>query len=123
MSKVYIQTDGEIVTAMQLSAEPLEGWTATNATAIPDTSAEDGCTVEVRWDGKTLSVVQVPIPPPTREEVQAERKRAYIERVDPITAEISRLRDMGGTEDEIAEAMTRREREVAQIKSELTYPL
>ena len=57
----------------------------------------------------------------SREEVQAERKRAYIERVDPITAEISRLRDMGGTEDEIAEAMARREREVASIKRELPY--
>ena len=57
----------------------------------------------------------------TREEVQAERKRAYIERVDPITAEISRLRDMGGTEDEIADAMARREREVARIKREMPY--
>ena len=59
--------------------------------------------------------------PPTREEVEAMRQEAYRVRVDPITCEISRLRDMGGTEDEIAEAMARREREVARIKAEMPY--
>ena len=81
--KLYILTDGEIVTAMQLSAEPLDGWVETNLTAYPDTSAEDGCTVEVRWDGKTLSVVQVPIPQPTQEEISQMRQEAYEEECDP----------------------------------------
>lgn len=57
-----------------------------------------------------------------KEEVQAQRKQAYIQRVDPITAEISRLRDMGGTAEEIADAMARREQEVSAIKAELPYP-
>ena len=60
--------------------------------------------------------------PPTRENVEAMRQEAYRLRVDPITCEISRLRDMGGTEDEIAEAMARREAEVARIKAEMPYP-
>lgn len=78
MEQVYIQyIEGGIVTAMQLSAEPLEGWTATNATEIPNTEAQDGCTVAVLWDGKTLSVVQVPIPQPTQEEISQMRKEAY----------------------------------------------
>ena len=77
MERVYILADGGIVTAMQLSAEPLEGWVATNATAIPDTSAEDGCTVEVVWRDGVLLVVQVPIPMPTEEERSEERRKAY----------------------------------------------
>ena len=60
--------------------------------------------------------------PPSREDVEAMRQEAYRLRVDPITCEISRLRDMGGTEDEIAEAMERREQEVARIKAEMPYP-
>ena len=60
--------------------------------------------------------------PPSRDEVEAMRQEAYRLRVDPITCEISRLRDMGGTEDEIAEAMARREAEVARIKAEMPYP-
>lgn len=60
--------------------------------------------------------------PLSKEEISAQRKQAYIQRVDPITAEISRLRDMGGTEDEIADAMARREQEVSAIKAELPYP-
>lgn len=93
MEKVYILADGEIVTAMQLSAEPLEGWIETSATAIPDTTSLDGCTVEVVWDGKTLSVVQVPIPPPTRAEVEAERQEAYKQRVYPLVCEIMIYKD------------------------------
>lgn len=58
----------------------------------------------------------------SRAEIEQARKQAYIQRVDPITAEISRLRDMGGTDAEIAEAMARREQEVSAIKAELPYP-
>lgn len=85
MEHVYIQfVEGGIVTAMQLSAEPLEGWTATNATEIPNTEAKDGCTVAVLWDGKTLSVVQVPIPQPTQEEISQMRQTAYEAECDSL---------------------------------------
>lgn len=59
---------------------------------------------------------------PTREEIEAARAAAYRERVDPITCEIQRLRDMGGTAEEIAEADARREAAVAAIKEQHPYP-
>lgn len=61
-------------------------------------------------------------PAPTHEEVEAARAAAYRERVDPITCEIQRLRDMGGSADEIAEAEARREAAVAAIKAQWPYP-
>jgi hypothetical protein len=75
---------------------------------------EDGQIVH-KWE-------QIAKPIPTQEELSALRSQAYRNRVDPITCEISRLRDMGGTEDEIAEAIVRREHEVANIKAEFPYP-
>ena len=59
---------------------------------------------------------------PTHEEIEAARAAAYRERVDPITCEIQRLRDMGGTDDEIAEAEARRAEAVAAIKAQYPYP-
>lgn len=104
--------------------------------AIPqEPTLEEGKACELVWDGKALAwrVYDVELPtepteptepqPPTREDVEAMRQEAYRLRVDPLTCEISRLRDMGGTEDEIAEAMERREAEVARIKREMPYPL
>lgn len=61
-------------------------------------------------------------PAPTHEEVEASRAAAYRATVDHITCEIARLRDMGGTEDEIAEAEARREAAVAAIKAQYPYP-
>lgn len=61
-------------------------------------------------------------PAPTHEEVEAARSAAYRERVDPITCEIARLRDMGGSADEIAEAEARRADAVASIKAQYPYP-
>jgi hypothetical protein len=81
--KLYIQTIGEIVTAMQLSAEPLGGWIETSLTEYPNITFQDGCTTEVMWDGKTLSVVQVPIPQPTQEEISQMRQSAYEAECDP----------------------------------------
>lgn len=99
---------------------------------------DEGKACELFWNGKALEwrifdAPPMPEPepepteptepqPPTRDEVEAMRQEAYRLRVDPITCEISRLRDMGGTEDEIAEAMERRAQEVARIKAELPYP-
>lgn len=61
-------------------------------------------------------------PAQTREEIEAARASAYRERVDPITCEIARLRDMGGSADEIAEAEARRAEAVAAIKAQYPYP-
>ena len=58
----------------------------------------------------------------THEEVEASRSAAYRERVDPITCEIQRLRDMGGSAQEIAEAEARRAEAVAAIKAQYPYP-
>lgn len=64
------------------------------------------------------------IPPhePTAEEITELRKAAYTTRVDPITCEIERLKEMGGTPEEIEEARYRRSEEVAAIKAEYPYP-
>lgn len=59
---------------------------------------------------------------PTHEEIEAARAAAYRQTVDPITCEIARLRDMGGTEAEIAEAEARRAEAVAAIKKKYPYP-
>lgn len=61
-------------------------------------------------------------PAPTHEEIEQARAAAYRECVDPITCEIQRLRDMGGTAEEIAEAEARREAAVAAIKAQYPYP-
>lgn len=61
-------------------------------------------------------------PAHTRAEIEAARAAAYRERVDPITCEIQRLRDMGGTSEEIAEAEARRAEAVASIKAQYPYP-
>ena len=61
-------------------------------------------------------------PAPTREEIEAARASAYRATVDPITCEIARLRDMGGSTEEIAEAEARREAAVEAIKAQWPYP-
>ena len=61
-------------------------------------------------------------PAPTREEIEQARAAAYRATVDPITCEIQRLRDMGGTAEEIAEAEARRAEAVAAIKAQWPYP-
>lgn len=61
-------------------------------------------------------------PAPTHEEVEQARAAAYRATVDPITCEIARLRDMGGSAQEIAEAEARREAAVAAIKEQHPYP-
>ena len=61
-------------------------------------------------------------PAPTHAEIEAARAEAYRETVDPITCEIARLRDMGGTAEEIAEAEARREAAVTAVKAQWPYP-
>ena len=77
-------------------------------------------------EGKAVWEVIPYIPPeaqhaPTHEEIEQARAAAYRERVDPITCEIARLRDMCGTPEEIAEAEAQREAAVAAIKESYPY--
>lgn len=76
--------------------------------------------------GDEYCVVKNPEPlPPTKEEVSETRKQLYIEQVDPITAQISRLRDEEQTEEVVAkiEALKAERSElVAKIKEENPYP-
>ena len=115
---IYVKEyDGQVLVVAINKPSNMDDWVAVQGTLPPRPIAEDDTEPRLMLkDGQLVWQVGK-----SREEVQAERKRAYIERVDPITAEISRLRDMGGTEDEIADAMARREREVARIKREMPY--
>ena len=63
-----------------------------------------------------------PEPEPTREEVRAERAAAYRAEVDPLTAEIARLRDMAPDDPRIAEAEAEREAAVARVVAAHPYP-
>lgn len=63
-----------------------------------------------------------PKPEPTREEVRAARAEAYRAEVDPLTAEIARLRDMVPGDPRIAEAEAEREAAVARIVAAHPYP-
>lgn len=102
--------------------------------ALPDEpQAERGFVNELRVvDGALVwSRVAVEEPPdpepeapsaPTHAEVEASRAEAYRQSVDPITCEIARLRDMGGSSEKIAEAEARREAAVAAVKSQYPYP-
>ena len=78
-------------------------------------------------DGEAVWEVIPYIPPeephaPTHEEIEAARAAAYRATVDPLTCEIARLRDMGGSAEEISEAEARREAAVAAIKAQWPYP-
>ena len=115
----YARLDDNVVIATTIrKPSNMDGWVAVNGTLPPRPIAEDDTEPRlILKDGALVWLVGK-----SRAEVEAERARAYRDRVDPITSEISRLRDMGGTEDEIAEAMERREAEVARIKAEMPYP-
>lgn len=65
------------------------------------------------------------IPAPTKEEVSETRKQLYTEQADPLTAQISRLKDEEQTEELIAEIealKVERSEIVAKIKEENPYP-
>lgn len=83
--------------------------------------------VEGLKDG-TLVIINnevVEKPAPTKEEVSETRKQLYTAQVDPLTAQISRLRDEEQTEELIAEIealKVERSELVAKIKNENPYP-
>ena len=117
MLYVLTKEDGSVVAVSTIQGN---GYAPYNGTLPPRPSVADGEPEPRLMLKDGVLVWQIG---KSRAEIEAERARAYRDRVDPITSEISRLRDMGGTEDEIAEAMARREREVARIKAEMPYPL
>lgn len=100
---VYVRIeDGTIVCATIVKPTNLDGW-------------------EVR-EVASLADVKVGEHIPTQAEISQMRASAYRATVDPITCEIQRLRDMGGSAEEIAEAEARREAAVAAIKAQHPYP-
>lgn len=79
------------------------------------------------WREEAIAPVAEPEPEaPTAEEareaVREARQAAYRELVDPLTAEISRLRDMAPDDPRIAEAEAEREAAVAEIVAAHPYP-
>lgn len=73
--------------------------------------------------GEYYEVVKNPEPvPPTKEEQEQNRARAYAEEVDCITAHIQRLRDENPVpEDEIAELIAERDAKVKEIQDRYPY--
>lgn len=79
--------------------------------------------VEQAQNGRWYLTGYLPIP--TQEEQEDLRKRAYLLEVDPITAHISRLKDLEQTQEileEIANLQAEREVKVADIKARYPYP-
>lgn len=78
---------------------------------------------DIEW----YRVVKNPEPlPPTKEEQEQNRARAYQQEVDPITSHIQRLRDMEQTEEIIAEInqlIVERDAKVKEIKERYPYPV
>ena len=130
---IRVNNEGLVTYISSLNA-PREG--DLTVEALPtEPAAERGYTHELRVvDGALVwarvaidepaeqAPVEPPEPSPTHEEIEAARAAAYRATVDPLTCEIQRLRDMGGTAEEIAEAEARRAEAVAAIKSQWPYP-
>lgn len=127
----YVQETGEVKMVSALDAPRAGDLTVS---ALPDEPpAERGYVHELRVVDGALTWVSIPVEEPepepapeehsqTHEEIEAARASAYRATVDPITCEIARLRDMGGSAAEIAEAEARREASVAAIKAQHPYP-
>lgn len=134
---MIIQADdtGRIVAIDYTTAEPKEGWTALAALPpMPQESLGRGWRHELFLRGgeavwETVYEEPPPLPEPeeptieeAREAVREARQAAYRERVDPLTAEITRLRDMAPDDPRIAEAEAEREAAVAAVVAENPYP-
>ena len=110
------------------------GWIDVGEAAVPSLpEVGERQTAELYWtaeDGFRWEVIDLPPPPelpgPTpeeaREAVRQARQAAYREQVDPLTAEIARLRDMAPDDPRIAEAEAEREVAVASVVAEYPYP-
>lgn len=134
MKTLHIQVDGDGKVVWSLMAEHRNApWIDTGLTARPKPPEADDMVARMVWKDGTIDWELRPVqtqpepapaelPAPTHSEIEAARAAAYRERVDPITCEIARLRDMGGSAEEITEAEARREAAVAAIKAQWPYP-
>ena len=136
MKTLHIQVDGDGKVVWSLMAEHRNApWIDTGLTARPKPPEAEDMVARMVWKDGTIDWELQPVqkqsepapapeepPAPTHEEIEQARAAAYRGRVDPITCEISRLRDMGGTADEIAEAEVRRDAAVLAIKAQWPYP-
>lgn len=137
MKTLHIQVDENGFVVWGLMAERKDApWINTGLTARPEAPEIEGKVARMKWQYGAIAWAyeDIPAPPepvpeeppeptaPTHAEVEAARAAAYRATVDPITCEIARLRDMGGTDEEIAEAEARREAAVADIKAKWPYP-
>lgn len=137
MKTLHIQVDDNGFVVWGLLAERKDApWINTGLTSRPEAPEVDGKVARMKWQDGAIAWAyeDIPAPPepepeapeapsaPTHEEIEAARAAAYRATVDPITCEIARLRDMGGTEAEIAEAEARRKAAVASIKEQYPYP-
>ena len=76
-----------------------------------------------QYNGEYLLKSEIPLP--TNEEQTEKRKQAYLSEVDPITAHISRLKDMEQTPKIVAEIEAlriERDEKIAEIKARFPYP-
>lgn len=132
MYTIRYERESGRVTMMSAIDAPRDGDLTVESLPV-EPAAERGYTHELRVVDGALVWARVAIeepaeqepaepPAPTHEEVEAARAAAYRATVDPITCEIQRLRDMGGTAEEIAEAEARREAAVASVKAQWPYP-
>lgn len=137
MKTLHIQVDGEGKVVWSLMAEHRGApWIDTGLTARPKPPEAEDMVARMVWKDGAIDWELQPFqkqpepvpaeptepPAPTHEEIEAARAAAYRATVDPITCEIARLRDMGGTDEEISEAEARRAEAVAAIKAQWPYP-
>lgn len=137
MKTLHIQVDENGLVVWSLMAERKDApWINTGLTVRPKSPEVDGKVARMVWQdgGLAWAYEDIPAPPepepepipetttPTHEEIEAARAAAYRQSVDPITCEIARLRDMGGSAAEISLAEARRETAVAAIKAQHPYP-
>ncbi|MBR1399952.1 MAG: hypothetical protein IJ564_07270 [Alphaproteobacteria bacterium] len=75
----------------------------------------------VHYDGEFLLTLDIPVP--TKEEQSSKRAAAYLVEIDPITAQIQRLRDETEPDEEkIASLIAERAAKVLEIKTLYPYP-
>lgn len=127
----YDKSTGEVLMISEIDA-PKEGDLFVEALPPePETKPPFYAELRVENGGLLWEIKEAPPEPepepeephkPTAEEITALRKAAYTTRVDPITCEIERLKEMGGTEEELEAARRRRAEAVAAIKSAYPYP-
>lgn len=110
---IYFKTysDGLVINIAFVKPKDAESWQA--ADSLPPRNYGD----KIYFDGEAFRIVSQ-----GHDETEQARAAAYRATVDPLTCEIQRLRDMCGSEEEIAEAEARREAAVAAVKAQYPYP-